>query len=199
MTTSQSITGHDLLTLMPDYNFLRASCMLAPYPKGFFIGRRGGLSRWGSSGRADIFELYLWWLKHKIPPRDLLSLPTAARRSPLWVLGGWPQGRKPLLFHQLSLLARKCTPTSEKAQKYQIEPWKIPQPKNEVPQYYEAAWPVFINRPTREENDPKNRKWGISCSWKKSEQAFQGFTLLPRKCGLSPSCAKLSKPLLGKK
>ena len=38
MTTSQSITDHDLLTLMLDYNFLRAACMLAPNPKGFFIG-----------------------------------------------------------------------------------------------------------------------------------------------------------------
>ena len=43
--------------------------------KRLFYRHLGGLSRWGSSGRADIFELYLWWLKHKIPPRDLFSPP----------------------------------------------------------------------------------------------------------------------------
>ena len=126
MTTSQSITGYDLLTLMLDYNFLRASCMLAPDPKGFFIGSPGGLSRWGSSGRADIFELYLWWLKHKIPPRDLFS-PHRSPKKPIMGVGGgerggWVGRKVGSHYSFISFLsAPENAPTSEEAQKCQIK------------------------------------------------------------------------------
>ena len=69
---------------MLDYNFLRPPCMLAPYPKGFFIGTwedyRGGVPLAGPTYLSFICDG--WSIKSR---PGTFSLPTAARRSPLWV------------------------------------------------------------------------------------------------------------------
>ena len=88
---------------MLDYNFLRPPCMLAPYPKGFFIGTwedyRGGVplaeptylsficDGWSIKSRPGTFS------PHRSPKKPIMGVGSGGERA----------RKPPPLFHQLSL------------------------------------------------------------------------------------------------
>ena len=88
---------------MLDYNFLRPPCMLAPYPKGFFIGTwedyHGGVplaeptylsficDGWSIKSRPGTFS------PHRSPKKPIMGVGSGGERA----------RKPPPLFHQLSL------------------------------------------------------------------------------------------------
>ena len=98
---------------MLDYNFLRPPCMLAPYPKGFFIGTwedyRGGVplaeptylsficDGWSIKSRPGTFS------PHRSPKKPIMGVGSGGERA----------RKPPPLFHQLSL-RQKNAPDPEK-------------------------------------------------------------------------------------
>ena len=182
--------------------------MLAPYPKGFFIGTwedyRSGVPLAGPTYLSFICDG--WSIKSR---PGTSSLPHRSPKKPIMGVGrgegggrgeaGWPQGRKPLLFHQLSL-RQKMHPTSGKAQKCEIEPWKRELRLKWVPTVWSSSASIHQLSHQR-----------IKCpikigtgAWKEKgqlclplpAQAFQGLFSLSRK--MRRSLAKLLNLPLGK-
>ena len=164
--------------------------------KRLFYRHLGGLSRWGSSGRADIFELYLWWLKHKIPPRDLLS-PHRSPKKPIMGVGGGEGGGRKVGSHYsfISFLsAPENAPPSEKAQKCQIEAWK----RDLSQKWVSTIWSSFASI---HQLCHQRRKIGTETGRGKKQLCLpppaslsRPLLTFPENAG-SLSCAKLSNPL----
>ena len=180
---------------MLDYNFLRPPCMLAPYPKGFFIGTwedyRGGVPLAEPTYLSFICD---GW---SIKSRPGTFSPHRSPKKPIMGVGGGEGGGRKVGSHYsfISFLsAPENAPPSEKAQKCQIEAWK----RDLSQKWVSTIWSSFASI---HQLCHQRRKIGTETGRGKKQLCLpppaslsRPLLTFPENAG-SLSCAKLSNPL----